>query len=140
MNTFQCCRWPDAAHLQPDAVRLPPAPAALERVHHDVGARSRPRADPLRHQLLLVPLRGEEGAAEPMEREHARVDRGVAAAAPELGADTADGVPRPVRVQLTRVQGRLAAADRAAGHRRGSAADRKSTRLNSSHGYISYAV
>jgi len=115
-------RRPDATYLQPDAVRVPPAPAALERVHHGVGARSRPVADPLRRQLFLVPLRGEEGATEPVEREHARVDRAVAAAAPELGADAADGVPRSVRVQPARVQGRLAAADGAAGHRRGSAA------------------
>src|SRR2546422_2763640 len=115
-------RRPDATHLQPDAVRVPPAPAALERLHHGVGALSRPGADPLRHQLLLVALRGEEGAAEPVEREHPRVDRAVAPAAPELGADAADGAPRALRVQLARVTGVLESPEPAARHRRGGAA------------------
>src|SRR4029453_11053375 len=116
-------RRPDAPHLQPDAVRVPAAPAALERLHHRVGVVSRPRPDFLRHQLLLVPVRRQEGADEPVERQHARVGRALAAPAPELGADAADGLPRPVRVQLARVEGRLPAADGAAarGGRRAAA-------------------
>src|SRR2546422_8047288 len=45
-------------------------------------------------------------------------------------------------VMVVRATGRRGAAVRAAAARRGESvtADRKSTRLNSSHGYISYAV
>src|SRR3989442_15378056 len=103
-------RRPDAAHLQPDAVRVPPAPATLERIHHLQRAAPRHLPDPVRRQLFLVLVRGQEGAVEPLELEHARVDGGVAPAAPELGRDLADGVSRPLRVQLTGVAGRFLAA------------------------------
>src|SRR5262245_66598640 len=50
------------------------------------------------------------------------MDRALAAAAPELGTDAPDRLPRPVRVQLARVEGRLPAADDAAGRGGRSAA------------------
>src|SRR2546425_12836413 len=117
----------DAAHLQPDAVRVPAAPAALERVHHVLGAPVRCLADPVRDQLLLVAVRGPEGAAESVERQHARVDGAVAAAAPQLGRPDPDRVPRAVRVQRPRRAGGLPAAEPAA-RRGGSAAPLRGAR------------
>ena len=46
----------------------------------------------------------------------------LAAAAPQLGADAADRLPRALRVQLAGVQRGLPAAERTAGGRRGTAA------------------
>src|SRR2546426_9583291 len=57
-----------------------------------------------------------------MERQHARVDGAIAASAPELGPDAADGVSGPLRVQLAGVQRRLLAAIDAPGGGRRSAA------------------
>src|SRR5690348_17789745 len=46
----------------------------------------------------------------------------------------------PARIRQRRVEGRLVRRHRHARHGQRSAADRKSTRLNSSHPSISYAV
>src|SRR3989442_15792603 len=113
---------PDAAHLQPAPVRVPPAPAALERLHHVLGAPAGPLPDPVRDQLLLVALRRPAGAPESLELEHAPVDGALAPAAPELGADGADRVPRALRVHLAGVErGLPAAVAAAAGACRGRA-------------------
>ena len=112
-------RRPDAPHLQPDAVRVPAAPAALERVHDLRRAPAGRGADPLRDQLLLVAVRRRQGAAQPVERDHARVGGGLAAAAPELGSHAADRVPRALRVQRPRGGRRLPAAVRSRRRARG---------------------
>ena len=65
----------------------------------------------VRLQLRHEPALGQEGREEPVAGEHARVDRGVAAAARQL-ARAADGVPRSLRVQRARSEGRLLAAGR----------------------------
>src|SRR5204862_5020533 len=95
----------------PDAVRVPAAPAALERDHHDRRDLPRHLADPLHRQLLLVAVRGPEGPDESVELDHARVDGAVAAAAHELGPDAADRVPRAVRIQCPGCERGLLAAD-----------------------------
>src|SRR5207244_11255947 len=115
-------RRPDASHLQPDAVRVSPAPATLERVHHLQRARPRHLPDSVRRQLLLVAVRRHEGTAEPMERQHTRVDGAITASAPELGPDAADGVTGPLRVQIDGVQRRLITAIHAPGGDRRSEA------------------
>ena len=62
---------------------------------------------------------GTQGADEPVEREHARVVGGLAAAAPQLGSHDPDRVPRAVRVQRSRGGRGLSAAVAGAGARSG---------------------
>src|SRR5687768_17914680 len=77
----------------------------------------RPPRSTLFPYTTLFRSSGEPGGARPLER-------------------------RSVARNLRQARGRLQELQRAAAHRDagGSGSDRKSTRLNSSHGYISYAV
>ncbi len=103
-------RRPDAADLQPHAVRVPPAPAALERVHDLRRADAGRDPAPVRDQLLLVAVRRAQGADESVELDHARVDGRLPAAAPQLGSHDPDRLPRAVRVQRSRGGRGLSAA------------------------------
>ena len=68
---------------------------------------------PFVDQLLLAPVRrARRRRMNPWNANTLEWTRALAAAAPELGADAADRVPRPLRVQLAGVEGRLPAADR----------------------------
>src|SRR2546422_4387086 len=58
----------------------------------------------------------------------------------DVGAEPAQVHDRVADELAGAVVGDLPAPSHAAGCRAGSVSDRKSTRLNSSHGYISYAV
>ena len=62
--------------------------------------RPRHRPDPLVINFFWSLFAGKPGADEPVERQYARVDHAVAAAAPELGPDAAHGSPGSLRVQL----------------------------------------
>src|SRR3989449_3010305 len=95
------------------------------------------------HDLAPSPVaRDTGGASHPAGRgaRHTAVAQGRAGAdAREAGAlEAADSDPGTP--QLRHVPAHRARPRRAAGRRRGRRRDRKSTRLNSSHGYISYAV
>src|SRR2546422_11706922 len=81
----------------------------------------------------VAPLRADHGAE--------RVQRGVHVARDARRAHALEGGPDPLadrheKAQVVRVEG---LAGRLAAHVH-DPQDRKSTRLNSSHGYISYAV
>src|SRR2546427_103267 len=104
-------RRPHAADLRSDAVRLPQAVPADERVHLDQRVPVvRDTAHLLRELLVQLVQRG-KGAAEPVGGQRARVVAAVARPARQLG-EGADRVPRAVRVQLARGLGpRLPAAE-----------------------------
>src|SRR3989441_1166615 len=106
----------DAADLRPDAVRLPEADAADERVHHRQRVPVVRDAADLLRELLVQPVQGEEGGPEPVARQRARVVAPLAGAARQLG-DGADRVPWAVRVQLAPGGGGLPAAKQEAAHR-----------------------
>jgi hypothetical protein len=63
------------------------------------------------YNFFMEPVPGPEGAEEPVEGEHARVDGGVAAAPRQLEG-AADRVPRPLRVQRAGPRAGLLAAER----------------------------
>ena len=115
-------RRPHAPHLQPDAVRVPAAPAALERVH-DLSARSAwaRRRSSSSINFFWTPVRRREGGANPW---HANTLEWAAPSPPPHGncPTLPDGLPRALRVQRPRGGGRLPAAGAGAGARGGAAA------------------